>query len=315
MKIFISWSGQRAGRIATAFRTWFKDTLQVLDPFLSSEDTLHGQRWEEIVGKNLEASQYGVLIITPENKDARWILFEAGALSKSMEVARVVPILFEMDFSDLEPPLTKFQGYRFSKDRLFKTLQEINTLTPSPLDFETLKRAFDRTWVDLDRDTAEAIRAEIQTPVTKRSAEQYLDEILDIVRGMARMRDEEVTISEENALRTLVQRRLDARLAPSDLLSNSHHMEILLHMTDEFSDDIQISAIKIVEAINNAGVKIEDYRIIVNEILISAFGFVTMDLPRRLEGILKPMGVKEVKMQTKMSALADAIALDRLRQR
>lgn len=71
MKVFISWSGERSQALAQA------------------------------VASELEASNFGLICVTPENVSELWVLFEAGALAKSMKGARVVPLLFNLDFSDI----------------------------------------------------------------------------------------------------------------------------------------------------------------------------------------------------------------------
>jgi hypothetical protein len=87
MKIFISWSGPRSEALATALREWFPLVLHYVDPWLSKADIQVGERWGVEVAKELESCNFGVICVTKDNVNAPWILFEAGALAKSMQEA------------------------------------------------------------------------------------------------------------------------------------------------------------------------------------------------------------------------------------
>jgi hypothetical protein len=45
----------------------------------------------EELRKALKENRFGILCVTPENKDNRWIHFEAGSLWKGEEFTRVCP--------------------------------------------------------------------------------------------------------------------------------------------------------------------------------------------------------------------------------
>src|SRR5437660_935883 len=112
MRVFISWSGTRSRAIAEALSVWLPQVINFLEPFLSSEDIEKGARWSADVAKNLEKSRVGVLCLTPENVEAPWIMFEAGALSKNLENTYVCPFIFDMQSSDIKGPLSQFQATR-----------------------------------------------------------------------------------------------------------------------------------------------------------------------------------------------------------
>ncbi|OOO01842.1 MAG: hypothetical protein USCGTAYLOR_01956 [Chromatiales bacterium USCg_Taylor] len=94
MKVFISWSGDRSRAVADVLRRWFPSVLQAVRPYFSPDDVAKGARWSAEIAKELEASRIGLLVITPENQEAPWLLFEAGALAKNLERSKVCPILF-----------------------------------------------------------------------------------------------------------------------------------------------------------------------------------------------------------------------------
>ncbi len=99
----------RRAPLASALYTWLPSVLQSVKPFLSSEDVDKGARWAVEVSKELEGSGYGVLCVTRENVATPWLNFEAGALSKAFDTARVVPLLLDLSPTDVVGPLTMFR--------------------------------------------------------------------------------------------------------------------------------------------------------------------------------------------------------------
>ncbi len=45
---------------------------------------------------------------------APWLMFEAGALAKSVKGSRLVPLLFGIESADIKGPLIHFQAAAFS---------------------------------------------------------------------------------------------------------------------------------------------------------------------------------------------------------
>lgn len=109
MKIFISWSGPRSLLVAEALHKWLPRVLHVVRPYLSIEDTAKGAYWVSEVKHQLDTSSFGIICLTPDNLNAPWINFEAGALSKSFERGSVSPFLFGVTQDAITGPLTQFQ--------------------------------------------------------------------------------------------------------------------------------------------------------------------------------------------------------------
>jgi hypothetical protein len=124
MKVFISWSGQRSQALAQALRGWLPLVLHYVEPWVSESDIAAGDRWAQSIAEELEASNFGILCITPENLNSQWVLFEAGALAKSMQDAKVIPLLFGLEFSDISGPLAQFQAKKFEKGGLAKSFTQ-----------------------------------------------------------------------------------------------------------------------------------------------------------------------------------------------
>ena len=88
-KIFISWSGPLSQKLGEALRNWLPSALQFVKPYFSPEDIEKGAKWNSEISKELETSNIGIICLTRDNTEKPWILFEAGALSKSLEKSRV----------------------------------------------------------------------------------------------------------------------------------------------------------------------------------------------------------------------------------
>ena len=127
MRVFISWSGKMSEQVATALRDWLPSVIQSIKPYVSSEDIEKGARWASDISQELEASDFGILCITPSNTAAPWLNFEAGALSKSMATSRVVPFLFKLDRASLpQGPLVQFQSVLATAQEVKKLVQSLN---------------------------------------------------------------------------------------------------------------------------------------------------------------------------------------------
>jgi hypothetical protein len=110
MKVFISWSGDLSKKVAEFLAIWLQDILQGVKCWVSTDDIDKGKIWFGNITKELAETEIGILCLTRENKDARWVLFEAGALSKGLSESRVCPFLVDLQQSDLQPPLSQFNG-------------------------------------------------------------------------------------------------------------------------------------------------------------------------------------------------------------
>src|SRR4051794_4543122 len=121
--VFISWSGTRARRLGEAMKLFISDVIQAANPWISSEDIDQGRRWNTEVATLLEQTRIGIIILPPENLDARWILFEAGALAKTRDDAYVCPYLLNVKKSQVASPLSDFQLTTASRDETLKLMR------------------------------------------------------------------------------------------------------------------------------------------------------------------------------------------------
>ena len=189
MKVFISWSGRRSKAVAEALHDWLPSVMQAVRPWMSAEDIEAGARWSADVARELEETRFGIICLTPENRDARWILFEAGALSKTVQQTRVCPYLFDLQPSSLEGPLVQFQAVVAHEEGTRKLVRSINLAAADQgLPEARLDKTFDVWWCDL-RQRLEAVPQPEQPArpeQTERPEREMVEEILSLVRDQAR---------------------------------------------------------------------------------------------------------------------------------
>jgi TIR domain-containing protein len=188
MRVFISWSLPRSRAVAQVLRTFLPKVIQVLDPFMSATDIDGGQRWFHEIGERLEECDVGVCVVTSDNHARPWLNFEAGALSKSMKLGRVIPFLFDVSERDLVGPLAQFQNRGADEDGIRGLLTDLNSLMPEyPLDDERLNHSID-LHLPLIFQAFEAIKTDPNlgppAPPSTRGTPEVLDEILRLVRSM-----------------------------------------------------------------------------------------------------------------------------------
>ena len=192
MKVFISWSGDRSRAIADVLRRWLPSVLQAVRPYFSPDDVAKGSRWSSDIAKELDASRIGLLVITPENQEAPWLLFEAGALAKNLDRSKVCPLLFGgMEPTDVKGPLVQFQAAQFSKDELKRVMKMINSeLGDTALTADVLDSVFEMWWPKLEEEVNTELDAGEDADADARRPERdLLEEVLALTRGLSRDRE------------------------------------------------------------------------------------------------------------------------------
>jgi hypothetical protein len=182
--IFISWSGVTSEAVATALANWLPLVIQSLKPWVSTQDIQKGQRWAEEIAEKLEEAQFGILCLTPENLEAPWLLFEAGAIAKLRKQSRVCTYLLNLRPSDVAWPLAMFQATEATKKSTLEMLLSMNSrLGSAAIPEERLRLTFDLLWPQLEARLAVISAMPTETP--KRSSTDMLSEILMIVRQLS----------------------------------------------------------------------------------------------------------------------------------
>ncbi len=154
MKIFLSWSDETSHAIASALGDWIPFVIQAVETYVPPVDTRKGTRWANDVSKELNQSSFGILCVVPGNTGAPWLNFEAGVLSKSLDASNVIPLLIDVDKSELDNgPLAQFPSAIFEKNGMYQILETINEKTEKGrLSEDRLRDTFDIWWPKLKLD-------------------------------------------------------------------------------------------------------------------------------------------------------------------
>lgn len=191
MKVFISWSGDRSKRLAQAFREWLPLVLHYVEPWLSEADIEAGERWAQSVAKELAASNFGIICVTSENITSPWVLFEAGALTKSLETSRVIPLLLDLEFSDISGPLAQFQAKKLSQAGIGEVIQSIQKAAEQPIPEARAKQLFEALWPEFEK-KLEGIPDDAPAERHMRPQHEILEELVASVRSLdSRIREVE----------------------------------------------------------------------------------------------------------------------------
>jgi TIR domain len=125
MDVFLSWSGARSKAAAQPLEGWLPLVINAVEPWISAEMD-KGTRWDDEISARLEKTKVGVICLTTDNLDEKWIHFEAGALSKSKD-AYVCTLLIDIkNPGNVEYPLAKFQATKAEKDDVYRLVKTIN---------------------------------------------------------------------------------------------------------------------------------------------------------------------------------------------
>lgn len=194
MKVFLSWSGTTSHQIATYLYEWLPMVIQKVVPYISTEID-KGARWSSDIAQELEQCAFGIACVTQENVEAPWLLFEAGALSKSVANGRLSPVLFGLDQTDItKNPISQFQLTKFEKDEILRLLKSINDFSEDgKLDEKVLEGIFEALWPRL-KDRVESILSasakKVGVPKASESESKILsalDELMATTRAMSQL--------------------------------------------------------------------------------------------------------------------------------
>lgn len=213
MKVFFSWSGDQSRSLAQFLAGWVSSVLQEVEPYISTQDIDKGERWLANITSNLSEIEFGVLVVTPTNKESPWLLFEAGALSKNLEKSRVIPILCAVTDADLVgSPLSQFQYARLEKDEVRNVLLSVNRSLDRQLPDKQLDDTFELWWPKLDAfietlDLSEQKSKQSSAKTEKgdseeerlRKVEEAVNELLHVTRRIAYESDRRLIQERERA--------------------------------------------------------------------------------------------------------------------
>jgi len=192
MKVFLGWSGGRSYEVAKAFEEWLPKVIQAIDPFISSEIS-KGKRWGAVIADELEDTKVGIICLTKENLNENWILFEAGALSKTKD-AYVCTFLLDLKTTDIEEPLASFQHTTFEKGDIRKLMGTINETVEKSgehsLRENLLNSTFDTFWSEIEAKVKDIVAKPSEVVLPSRDSQDMIEEILEIARRQDRWQEQ-----------------------------------------------------------------------------------------------------------------------------
>jgi len=148
---------------------------------MSEQDIRAGTNWGVQLGTALAKCKLGIICLTPESLGSHWLTFEAGALSVAITGSRVIPYRFQLQTSDIRPPLSQFQDVAADSDGTYRLVQSINDAFEREWYQEEaeLRTAFQTWWPKLARDLE--LVQDIK-PMQVRTDRDILEELLDLAR-------------------------------------------------------------------------------------------------------------------------------------
>jgi len=187
VKVFISWSGQLSKEVATALHSWLPQVIQSITPWMSAEDISAGMRWSPAISAELKTAHFGIICVTPDNVDAKWLQFEAGALSNGLTNAFVCPYVFGLSLSEIKGPLAQFQAVRADREGTRHLLCALNAATEKEhLPTSNLDQAFKVWWPRLQRTLASIATNSNSEHNESNDDSAAVKEILERIRNMDR---------------------------------------------------------------------------------------------------------------------------------
>ena len=181
MEIYLAWSGKRSEAVASAFKRWLPLVFQQLSPFFSPNDIEKGAKWANELSQKLESCHVGLLFVTPESLDSKWLLFEAGALSK-ISGSKVVCIGF--DDVHIGQPLSQFQNVQFKKEDITKLMSDIHQWNGTEIPpLSVVEASVEMWWSKLESEVIQALKQRHDNHTEEvESSEDVSKEILELAR-------------------------------------------------------------------------------------------------------------------------------------
>ena len=188
--LFISFSGEMSLSAAKALRNWIPMVVQAAKPFMSETDVEKGTRGLHEIAKALDGIKFGISCLAPDNLEAPWLHYEAGALSKTIDEKThlCTYLLGGVQPQDVKSPLGMFQHTRADKEDTRRLVRTINrAINQEPITEAVLDQVFDAMWPKLDADLRSLPQAG-QNRASERPLDEMVAEILEISRAGATRR-------------------------------------------------------------------------------------------------------------------------------
>jgi hypothetical protein len=188
MKVFISWSGELSGDVATLLNEWLPSAVPGTIPWLSKEGIEKGSIWFSAIEEALKETSVGVICLTRENMARPWVLFEAGGLNKGLGKSRVCPLLLDLEDKELDPPLNQFHTTKPNKKDMRALCHAINGQNAEhAYNEQQLDKFFDAFWPKFDSEFTALLNKHGESkPPEKKPMTEMVEQILETVQALLR---------------------------------------------------------------------------------------------------------------------------------
>ena len=187
MNSFISVSGTLSTQIGLALSDWLKSVLQHVQPWIAAEDISKGSEWRSVLSQSLASTDFGIIVLCPDNLQKPWLMYEAGAIAALTNMQRVATLLIDVQPQDVESPLDQFQHTVFERPDVLKLVHDINTWTGDRLTASKVEDVFAMWWPVLETKVSECKQAcPVNAPLPHRDASDIMGEILELTRDVHR---------------------------------------------------------------------------------------------------------------------------------
>lgn len=136
MRAFISWSSAdpRGRSFAEIFTNWMSTVFVYCNDvrFFFSEEMAPGENGLARIDNELNNADIGFVLLTRRTARSPWVIYESGCLSPSFREGRVIPILFDLTFRELQEicaPLSSFQATSLGeRDKVITLVERVAEL-------------------------------------------------------------------------------------------------------------------------------------------------------------------------------------------
>lgn len=188
-EVFFSWSGNKSKEIALKFKELFGSVFTPsIKSFMSMKDIGAGKRSIDELFNALERCNYGVSFVDTENAKEPWIQFEAGALSKLIDVSQVMVLILDDNMQSLEhTPLNEFQHKLFNKDDIKSIFEEIIKCFKLEDAKEAFMQRFDSGWDDFYNSAQKILKKGEKLKKVENEENDKLDVIMKMLLSVQNM--------------------------------------------------------------------------------------------------------------------------------
>jgi hypothetical protein len=151
-----------------------------MEVFVSSRSISKGANGVDVIEENLDASGFGIVLVSRANQAAPWLNYEAGWLASALD-RPVATICLDLRPSDITTPLAPKQATQFEDDGDMKRLlREIVTLANADMSDRAFNALLADVWPTIRDSWVSEPDSALEVPA--RSESDMLAEVVERVR-------------------------------------------------------------------------------------------------------------------------------------